>query len=189
MTDNELEQFLRESLRKAGVQNESVDWGKFFLFPTPEGILAEIVLTDASKLRQAEEAVEGARRELEGQDVFLLPTIRALWRVDAVKPEFKPDELPQRIIEGFFGLPFVVTLKSGSHEQKVGVEIMPGAYGHLGAPGTKWDVDTLSEFVKKWLESWLSVGGAGYWDPIHEPRRIISSGTFSGILSSGLASR
>ena len=180
MTDSEMDALLKENLRKAGVQTV-VDWAKYFLFPTPEGVLAEIVLTDASKLEEAEMAIDKARRELERQGIALLPTVRAVWQVESVEPQFRSEEIERRITEGFFGLPFVATLRSGSREQKVGVELMPGAYGGLELAGRS--VDDLIKVVTEQLKGWLSVGGAGYWDPIREPRRIVGGGQISYILS------
>ena len=182
MTENEVEELLRVKLHKAGILDTDLDAKKTSLFLTPEGVLADVVLTDGSKLEQAEEAAEEAKSELEKQGVSLLPTVRTRWCVVDVKPQFNTEELPTRISEGFFGLPYVATLKSGSREQKVGVEIMPGADTRTEA-AAKWNDATLRNFVKEELEGWLSVGGAGYWDPIREPRRIVGGPTFTCTLA------
>jgi hypothetical protein len=182
MPDSEIEKLLKRKLKDKGVPDESLNWGRFYLLATPEGVLVDVVLTDASQLPKAERAMEEASRELERENIDLLPTVRALWEVERVEPEFPAGELQKRLREGFFGLPFRVILKSGSKKQEVGVEIMPGAYTHL-QPSGGWDDAKLRKFVKQDLEGWLSIGGAGYWDPVREPRRIVNSSLVPDSLS------
>lgn|SRR5487761_24395 len=184
MTDNELDRLLREKLQKAGVQ-EVVDWEKFFLFPTPEGVLAEIVLTDASKLEQAERAVEEAKRELEGQRVSLLPTVRALWEVVSVEPEFDVASLPTLARQGIFSLRFRVKLKHA--KEPVGVEVTPDAYRDLEY-NKKCDIDTLKRVVEAWVKSRLLVGGADHWDPRRDRWRQIDAGGVSYVFAYRLVS-
>jgi hypothetical protein len=67
-----------------------------------------------------------------------------------------------------------VTLRSGSVEREIGVELMPGPYTHL-RHAERCDIGKLRDFVTLELKNWLSIGGAGRWDRTREPRRVVGS--------------
>ncbi len=164
ITEKKIDQIVRESLRQRGVlgQLDGVD-----LFLTPEGVLAEVVLRDASALEQARQAVQDAESKLEGEGVSLLPTVRALWEVDGVEKieTSNPPGVPLELL----GALFKGTLKSGERHQEVWVAVTPSAQQVLRPLGSS--DQALADLVRAFLRHQLSIGGAGYWDPIREPRQ------------------
>lgn len=163
VTQQQIEQLLRERLRQQGVldQLDEID-----LFPTPEGVLAEVVLRDASALEQARQAVDSVETELGGEHVSLLPTVRALWEVDEVQRiEIRsPADAPSDLV----GALFKGTLKSGARHQEVWVAVTSSAQRILRplAPSDQ----ALVELVRTFLRHRLSIGGAGHWEPVREQK-------------------
>ncbi len=163
-TENRIDELLREELKQWGVSEQlhAVE-----SFVTPEGILAEVVVRDASALEEAQKAVQDVARKLEGEGFSLLPTVRALWQVEEVRsigitnPPGAPSEMVGALFKG--------TLKSGARHQEVWVAVTPVALGVLRPLVTK--EQALLDLVRAFLLQRLSIGGAGYWDPIREPKR------------------
>jgi hypothetical protein len=162
-TENRIGELLREKLNRHGVSGQVEDVESF---ATPEGILAEVVLRDASVLEEARKAVQDVERELESEGVSLLPTVRALWQVEDVQrieipnPPGAPSEMVGALFKG--------TLKSGARHQQVWVAVTPSAQQvlrPLSTTGQAW-----VELVRAFLRHRLSIGGAGYWDPIREQK-------------------
>lgn len=166
----ELHQRIIDRLNAAGLgQHLVADMSQLFEFP--EEYFAEVVVDDAGRIDDANAVMEKIAQEMSEQNQDLDYIVRAVWQVTSVIP-LGEEELSTQMGEGFFGLRFLATLKSGSREQKVGVEVMPGAYGRLGIVRGP-DPEALRKSIKRELEGWLSIRGPGYWDPIREPRRII----------------
>lgn len=164
VTEEKVDQLLRERLRERGVLEQV---GEIDLFPTPEGVLAELILLDASTLEVVREAVQEVEGKLAKEGVSLLPTLRALWAVDGVEKiqTSNPPGVPSELL----GVLFKGTLKSGQRPQEVWVAVTPSALRVL-RPLAPTD-GTLIELVRSFLMHRLSIGGAGYWDPIREPRQ------------------
>jgi hypothetical protein len=161
--ENRVDELLREKLKGQGVLDQIE---KIQLFATPEGILAEVVLLDASVLEEARKAVQDVERKLESEGISLLPTVRALWQVEEVQrieipsPPGAPSDLVGALFKGI--------LKSGTRHQEVWVAATPSAQQVLRPLATS--DQALIALVRAYLRHRLSVGGVGYWDPIREQK-------------------
>lgn len=161
VTEERIDQLLRERLREQGVL-EQVD--EIDLFLTPEAVLAEVVLRDASALERAQQAVQEAERQLERERVSLLATVRALWEVDGLQKieTTSAPGVPSELLGGLFK----ANLKSGERVQEVWVAMTPSALRVLRplAPND----EALTNLVRAFLRHRLSIGGASHWDPIRD---------------------
>jgi hypothetical protein len=159
-----VDELLRESLKNRGVVEGQVD--EIDLFPTPEGILAEVVLRDASALDQARQATEELEGRLESEHIALLPTVRALWTVESIEriEIANPPGVPPELV----GLLFRATLKSGTRHQEVWVAVTPSAQQVL-RPLAPNDLAWL-ELIRAFLGHRLAIGGPSYWDPIRDQK-------------------
>ena len=173
MTSLELGNLIRGRLTAAGL-GQYLDEAREQYLEFPDGFFAEVVLTDGSRLSEAQRIVKSIEEELRKQGVELDPIVRARWElVEVRKAGLAPGPAN--------GQRFVATLRSGSRNLGVTVD-MPGLAwararaafraGGLGAFGT--DEDTaLKEIVGVFLRSELSLGGESYWDPILYPERTL----------------
>lgn len=163
-TEKDIEQLLRESLTERGVA-EKVD--HISLFSTPEGVLAEIVLKEADALDEADKAVRETERELADKGVSLLPTIRALWRIQQLDRVVLPAGAVPRELQD---IPFCASLRSGSREQRVWVGVAPTALNLLTKQATgAAKPGVVKNAVEYFLRRHLSVGGPAHWDPTKSP--------------------
>jgi hypothetical protein len=169
VTEEKIEQLLRERLKEHGVL-EQVD--EIDLFLTPEGALAEVFLRDASVLEQAQQAVQVAERQLERERVSLLATVRALWKVDSLQ-KIETTSAPG-VPSELLGSLFRANLRSGERIQEVWVAMTPSALRVLRplAPND----EALANLARAFLLHRLSIGGAGYWDPIREQKVEVGEG-------------
>jgi len=161
LQETRVDQLLREKLRQRGVLGAVED---VVLFATPERLLADVVLRDASVLEEAQQAAREVERELEREGVSLAATTQALWQVEAVERVAIPN--PPGAPPGTVGALFKGILKAGGRLQEVWVSMSPSAQQIL-RPLAANDQAWLS-LVRTFLEHWLSIKGAGYWDPIRE---------------------
>jgi hypothetical protein len=163
VTEDRIDSILREALTDHGVLGEVKD---IDVFVSPDGVLAEVLLQDASALERARQAVDSAARRLEGDGVWLLPTIRALWQIEEVQkvevqsPPGAPPDLAVAL--------FRATLKSGTRRQEVWVAVTPSAQQVL-RPLTTSNESWLG-LIRAFLGHRLSIGGAGHWDPIQQEK-------------------
>jgi hypothetical protein len=164
VTEEKIDQLLRKRLREQGVLEHATE---IDVFPTPEGVLVEVVLRDASVLEQARRVVDSVESELEGEGISLLPSIRALWEVEKVQRIEVPN--PPGAPPDLVGALFRTTLRSGDRCQEVWVAVTPSAQQVL-RPLTTND-EAWGDLVSAFLQHRLSVGGAGHWDPMREPRQ------------------
>ena len=81
-TEQDIDRLLKEKLREDGVLDQLESTSLFF---SPEGVLVEVVLKDASAVDRAEQAIRQVGQELEGEGMYLLPTVRAVWEVESVE--------------------------------------------------------------------------------------------------------
>jgi hypothetical protein len=162
--EQKVDELLRESLKHRGVVEGQVD--EIDLFPTPEGILAEVVLRDASALDQARQAAEELEGRLESEHISLLPTVRALWTIENVERVeiANPPGVPSELV----GVLFKATLRSGTRHQEVWVAVTPSAQQVLRRLATN-DLAWL-ELIRAFLGHRLAIGGPSYWDPIREQK-------------------
>jgi len=164
VTEEKIDELLRESMKERGILEAQID--EVDLFPTPEGILTEVVLRDASALDDARQAVEEIESRLGDAHISLLPTIRALWSVDKIERIEVAN--PPGVPSGLVGVLFKATLKSGSRRQEVWVAVTPSAQQVLRPLATD-DLAWLG-LINAFLGHRLAIGGPSYWDPIRNQK-------------------
>src|SRR2546425_8936532 len=84
MTERELTKSLTEAFKSAGLSRYVVR-DQSQLFEVPEGLFVEIVLSDGSKLEQAESLIASIRRDVEAEGSHLIAILRAIWSVKKVE--------------------------------------------------------------------------------------------------------
>lgn len=161
VTENRIDELLRQKLEHHRISDAVKD---VELFATPERILADVVLQDASALEKAREAVQEVERDLGGQGISLTVTVRPFWEVESVERASvaNPPGAPTDIV----GALFKGILRSGARKQEVWVSVTPSARQVLWPLATN-DLAWLN-LIRAFLEHWLSTGGAGHWDPVRE---------------------
>jgi len=181
MTERELGRILSEAFRSAGLSRYVVR-DQSQLFEIPEGFFVETVLSDGSKLEEAENLIASIRCEVEAQGSHLIPILRAIWTVKKVEPILRAIWTVKKVEKvgvsrGKSGgiksaIDFRAVLESGSREADVIVEVTSPALQDLRKKvGSD---DQILETVKDFLRLQLSFGGAGYWDPIRYPRQVLN---------------
>ncbi len=165
MNNLDLENLIKERLNAAGL-GRFLDHEREQYLEFPDGFFAEIVLEDAAKIPDAERVIRSVKEELESQGIELHAIVRAIWGLAAVT--IVPVHPPR----------FVVTLRSGTREQKVTVNVTGAAFEEIrsaarngglreyGADESSILVGIVSEFVR--LE--LSYGGESYWPVLERPQ-------------------
>ncbi len=176
MTTTELEKIINDRLGAAGLL-PLLDRTRSQRLDFPEGVFVELVLTDASKLRQVENTLNQIRTELAQEGTQIDSIVRALWRVKSVEyqgPARAPTGEPK------LALAFRAVLESGQQACEVVVELHVLALNELRKKMGKaskvgsfsWseidDVDrgTLESVAAQFLTLQLLAGGTSYWDPI-----------------------
>jgi len=194
----ELETVIRDKLEQAGL-SAALNEEKSQFLDLSDGLFAEIVLNDGSKLAGAERVVRSVKEQLEESGVQVESImVRAVWRVRGI--EFIGEA---RSVSGGLkaALEFEAILESGSRECRVSVELTLAALNRLreklalqdkvGFPG--WskdgdvDEDTLGKVVAEFLDFKLSTGGAGYWDPLLFPKLELNESVISYLISDSQA--
>lgn len=178
MDYEELDRLIMTKLNERGVREYLVK-EKSALLDFPEEYFAEIVLNDAGKIDEANQALAEVAAQLNGENQKLDYIVRSLWEVEEVKlaPDFTPAAIPELMRQGIFSLRFVATLKSGEWVKKeVGVELTPSAYEEMRRLGQPTGENSLKELVSNFLKLQLSFGGESYWDPTRHPRQQLNDG-------------
>src|SRR5438552_3091201 len=159
-TEQDIDRLLKEKLREDGVLDQLESTSLFF---SPEGVLVEVVLKDASAVDRAEQAIRQVGQELEGEGMYLLPTVRAVWEVESVERVSLP---PGPVPAGVLGIPFRAMLRSGSGHQEVWVNVLPAAFDLLVRGLTSVAKDEIvKNTVKYFLVDRVTFGGSAPWDP------------------------
>jgi hypothetical protein len=177
MTEHELNKSLSEAFKSAGLSRYLVR-EQCQLHEVPEGFFVEIVLTDGSKLDEAENLITSIRAEAEAQGRHLICILRAIWsvkRVEKVGPSLGKSGGIKTSVN------FRTILESGRRETAVEVEV--GAHALKELRERLGSDDELLEAVADFLRLQLSWGGAGYWDPIRYPKQILNGAAASYLLA------
>lgn len=192
MTSTELEKLIRVEMDAAGLwrvidQNES----QFLEFP--DGLFAELVVADASKLVAVERVAQELRERLNKQGVELNVIVRALWAVEEVRHvgTAYTAGVP-RLAESFRA-----TLSSGKQKAQVEVDVthpvwlgirnrvpssMPRPeFGAIGTPDEK-EKEIVGSVVSEFLQFQLSLGGANYWDPVRDRKLELNESALQYLL-------
>src|SRR5208337_4243530 len=121
MTSTELEKLTRDELTNVGLWRV-VDRHKSQFLEFPDGVFAEVVLADGSKLEDAEGVLRALRENLRKQGIELDAIVRASWTVENIG-----DPRPSIDISGDIRLAtvFQVRLVSGGATADVDVVMDP----------------------------------------------------------------
>lgn len=172
MTATELETAMREELAKAGLW-ELVNQRKSQFLEFPDGLFAEIVLGDGSRLTDVERVGREVRESLSKRGIELDVIVRPIWAVQSVGDP--------RLATGVFRAAgsFPATLVSGGLTADVEVEVTLLAVDEIkrklkGSPGPMDESAAMKEVVKEFLKLQLSFGGESYWDPIRYPKQELN---------------
>jgi hypothetical protein len=172
MTATELEMVIREELAKAGLW-ELVNQRKSQFLEFPDGLFAEIVLGDGSRLTDVERVGRGVRESLSKRGIEVDVIVRSIWAVQSVGDA----RLASGVFRGAWSFPAI--LASGGLTTDVEVEVTLLAVDEIKR---KLKVSTepvdesagIKEVVKEFLKLQLSFGGESYWDPIRNPKQELN---------------
>ena len=177
MTEHELNKSLSEAFKSAGLSRYLVR-EQCQLFEVPEGFFVETVLSDGSKLDEAENLIASIRAEAEAGGTHLICILRAIWSVKKVE-KVGPSRGKSGGIKS--SVDFGAILESGRRETEVAVEV--GGHALKDLRETLGSDDELLKAVADFLRLQLSWGGAGYWDPIRYPKQILDGAAASYLLA------
>jgi hypothetical protein len=169
MTAAELERTVREELTNAGLWPD-VDERKSQFLEFPDGLFAEIVLNDGSKLAEAERVVRSLKVESKLDRQELDAIVRANWTVQGIDGPASAIVVPGGIRPAWA---FTATLKAGGLSKTVVVHVTLSAVDaikrNIAKSGEAVDeAAAIKEVVKEFLRLRLSYGGESYWDPLDD---------------------
>lgn len=176
MTGTELERTIREALTKAGLL-EMVNQHKSQYLEFPDGLFAELVLDDGSRLTDVERVGREVRDTLSKQGVELDVIVRATWAVESIGDLRPSIDISEDIR---IASVFPVTLVSGGATTRVEVAMTPpvvlGIRNRLLNSSAKSldEIAVMKEVVREFLNLELALGGASYWDPKRYPKRELN---------------
>jgi hypothetical protein len=169
MTGTDLEKSVKESLRAADLL-QYVDEGESQFLEFPDGLFAELVVKDGSKLPAVENIVQRFKADLHrSQEVELDEIVRPVWSVAKIERMGPSVSFPG--LEP--AVRFTVVLQSGSLSCTVEVDVTEAALGMIRERlnETKAPEDAaLQEIVSEFMKMQLSHGGRSYWDPRRDSR-------------------
>lgn len=169
MTAAELEKTVREELTNAGLWSD-VDERKSQFLEFPDGLFAEIVLNDGTKLAEAERVVGLLKVESKLDRQELDAIVRANWTIQRV-------DGPESAIVVRGGIrpawQFTASLKSGGLSKEVVIQVTMSAVEAIkrnivNSGETVDETAAIKEVVKEFLKLRLSFGGESYWDPLDD---------------------
>lgn len=175
MTSTELEHLIREKLAATGLL-KILDEDKSQFLEFPDGLFAELVLTDGSRLADVERIGREVRESLKKQNIDVDVIARALWSVKEVG-----DPQPARGASGGIRAAWAVpvTLVCGSSMRNVEVDVGLLAVDEIKRKIKGKSLDesvAIKEVVKEFVEMQLALGGESYWDPVRYPQQDLSQG-------------
>ena len=173
MTATELEKLIREELTAAGLWL-SVDQYKSQFLEFPDGLFAELVLSDGSKLADVERIAREVGDELKKQGIDLDAIIRSTWSVKEIGDP-SPAIAPSGRLVPAWRVP--VTLISGGASRDIQVDVLYSVVldikQRIAGKGLD-ETSAVKEIVREYIEMELARGGESYWDPIHYPQQEIN---------------
>lgn len=193
MTEAEFQKIVQQRLTDAGL-GAVIDYESSQFLTVPEGLFAEVVLTDASHQTEASLVLTEIADTLRTQGVELSTIVRSLWQVSDIRYVG-----PARSPEGGLrtALTFSVELESGHRNHLVPVHVTIAALTvlrqklgkekfvmHFGWSPEKGDVDerNISAAIKSYLEVLLERGGMSYWDPLVNRELELNEAAMSYVL-------
>lgn len=179
MTEIELKAIVERKLKEAQLSPFLSEDQQQYLEVPEERFFVEIVLTDASKLRAAEEVVKGVAADLAEQSIEMDYVVRGLWRVKEIEYMGSPPAESGGIKAADR---FRAKLQSGDYEHWVEVDLSRAAQAELESRIGKLDATSMNKLVENFLVLQLSTGGASYWDPIRFRHLDINAAAISYLL-------
>jgi hypothetical protein len=173
MTSTELERLIREKLEVAGLLQVLDEYKSQFL-EFPDGLFAELVLNDGSKLVDVERIAREVRDEVKKQGIDVDVIVRSIWSVKEIGNP-GPATAPSGGLMTAWRVP--VALESGGARRDVQVDVSYGVVLEIKQRIAGKGVDETSavkEIVREYIEIELSRGGESYWDPIRYPQQEIN---------------
>ncbi len=172
MTATELESVIRGQLAKAGLW-ELIDQRKSQFLEFPDGLFAELVLDDGSKLVDVERVAREVQDSLDKQGVDLDVIVRSIWAVQSVGNA----RLAKGVFRGAWNFPAM--LVSGGLTTGVEVDVTLLAVDDIKrrlkeSPELVDESSAIKEVVTEFLKLQLSFGGESYWDPIRNPTQELN---------------
>lgn len=203
MTEHDLRKLVLSKLQVQGLGGVVSTMKSQFLQMSlsHDEFFAEIVLTDADRLGDAERVLSALKEELAEKAVSLDYIVRALWRIDpnSIKRDRRslPASMPMRM---HLGILFRAPLRSGQETAEAEVlvtsdalDIIAARLGNLPSEPFQWSADKevdeeiLKNLVVKFLEEQLSKGGESYWDPVKYPGLELNGAAASYLLGHSAA--
>jgi hypothetical protein len=184
MTSTELEKAIREELTKAGLLGVVDEYKSQFL-EFPEGLFAELVLKDGSRLVEVEGIGRELQESLRKKGIELDVIVRSTWAVANVD-----DPRPAIGVSGGIrsAWAFPATLVSGGLTAGVEVDVTTFAIDAIRrrlvgeSERALNEKAVMKEVVKEFLKLELALGGESYWDPIRYPQKAMNEDAFSYLL-------
>ena len=178
MTETELAQEMEQRFAAAGLLPQfAADRSQFL--ETPDGLFAEIVVRDGTKLGEFERVVTDLKQVV-GEPLEVI--VRALWEIERVgEPEvaYSPETGAPR-----FAQQFPVELRSGPARQRVWVDVTYLAGKVFEDNGI--DQEGTKRIIGDFVRDQLRKGGSSYWDPVRFSHLEINGDTASFIASRSL---
>jgi hypothetical protein len=187
MTATEVEKLVRDALTTAGMWQFVDEYASQYL-DFPAGLFAEIVLTDGSKLVDAERVVQEVKTSLQKQGIELDVVVRSLWELKEISDpaDWTEKEIIDPRAPAGAAWPFVraravpIVLISGGATWKVEVDVLLSAIDdikrRIAGKGLD-EAEAVKNVVREFVKLELSRGGVSYWDPIRYPQQEVSEGT------------
>lgn len=174
MTATELEGLIRQRLTAAGLW-QLVDQHKSQFLEFPDGLFAEIVIDDGSKLTDVERVGREIRESLKKEaNTDLDVIVRSLWTVTKVGDPPYGNQI------GVWRVP--VALASGAATRAVEVDVpypvVLSIRERVAGKGLD-ETTAVKEVVREFVEMELALGGESYWDPIQKRTREINGSALS----------
>jgi hypothetical protein len=169
MTAAELEKTVREEFTNAGLWPD-VDERKSQFLEFPDGLFAEIVLNDGSKLAEAERVFRLLKVESKLDLQELDAVVRANWTIESIDGPVPAIVVPGGIRQAWA---FTATLKAGALSKAVVIRVTMSAVEairrNIARSGEVVDeAAAIREVAKEFLKLRLSYGGESYWDPLED---------------------
>jgi hypothetical protein len=175
MTSTELERRIRGELVVAGLV-QLLDESKSQFLEFPDGLFAEVVFSDGSRLVEAERILRELRESLKNQGIELEAIVRCTWVVQNVG-----DPRPAISVSGGIRAAwnFPATLISGRATTEVEVDVTLLAIDAIKrklkeSSEQVEEKAAMKEVVKEFIKLQLSFGGESYWDPIRYPKQELN---------------
>lgn len=185
MTSTDLERSIKDELKLRGLL-QFVDEHQNQFLEVPEGLFAELVIRDGSRLPEVESVMREIKERLRKSGVELDEVVRPEWTVESIERQKAGPAVSVASMEQ--AVRYTAVLKSGSLSCEVIVDVTQGALDLLKEKlrSTGADLEAASkEFVAESLRRRLVWGGKSYWDPSAESHLELNATDFIHLRGQG----